>query len=83
MSIQPKLQMTRKEAIVKLIRALTIKTLAQVLVDAGIEVETAYMRSQDAIAQIQGALVLVRILDDIKLKPFERVIEGLPGKLLG
>lgn len=83
MSIQPKLQMTRKEAIVKLIRALTIKTLAQVLVDAGIEVVTAYMRSIDAIAQIQGALVLVRILDDIKLKPFERVIEGLAGKLLG
>ncbi|MGB6298535.1 MAG: hypothetical protein WBF90_20465 [Rivularia sp. (in: cyanobacteria)] len=75
--------MTRKEAIVKLIRALTIKTLAQVLVDAGIEVVTAYMRSIDAIAQIQGALVLVRILDDIKLKPFERVIEGLAGKLLG
>ena len=60
---------------------LTIKTLAQVLVNAGIEVEVAQIRSQDAIAQIQGALVLVRILDDIE--PFERAVEGLPGWLLG
>ena len=60
---------------------LTIKTLAQVLVDAGIEVEVAYMRSIDAIAQIQGALILVRILDDIEL--FERAVKNLPGRLLG
>ncbi|MGB3654457.1 MAG: TetR/AcrR family transcriptional regulator [Rivularia sp. (in: cyanobacteria)] len=60
---------------------LTIKTLAQVLVDAGIEAEVAQIRSQDAIAIIQGALVLVRILDDIE--PFERAVKGLPGRLLG
>lgn len=60
---------------------LVIETLAKVLVEAGIEVEVAKVRSLDAIATIQGALVLVRILDDIE--PFERVIEGLPGWLLG
>ena len=58
-----------------------IEALAKVLIDAGIEAEVAEIRSQDAIAQIQGALVLVRILDDIE--PFERAIEGLPGRLLG
>ena len=60
---------------------LVIESLAKVLVEAGIEAEVAQMRSLDAIAIIQGALVLVRILDDIE--PFERVIKGLPGKLLG
>lgn len=60
---------------------LMIEALAKVLVDAGIEKEVARIRSQDAIAQIQGALVLVRILDDTE--PFERVIEGLVGRLLG
>jgi AcrR family transcriptional regulator len=60
---------------------LTIEVLAKVLVEAGIEEEVAKVRSLDAIATIQGALVLVRILDDTE--PFERVIEGLVGKLLG
>ena len=59
---------------------LLIESLAKVLVDGGIEEEVARLRSLDAIAMIQGALVLVRILDDIE--PFERVIEGLVGKLL-
>lgn len=54
--------------------------LATVLIEAGIESETAKMRSQDAIMEIQGALVLVRILDDTA--PFNRVIESLPEKLL-
>ncbi|AFY57619.1 transcriptional regulator [Rivularia sp. PCC 7116] len=60
---------------------LVIDSLAKVLVEAGIEKDIATIRAQDAIAQIQGALVLVRILDDTE--PFERVIEGLPGRLLG
>ncbi|WP_414621201.1 TetR/AcrR family transcriptional regulator [Calothrix sp. CCY 0018] len=60
---------------------LMVESLAEVLVDAGIEKEIAQMRSLDAIATIQGALVLVRILDDTE--PFERVIEGLVGRLLG
>ena len=57
-----------------------IKTLAQVLIDAGIKPEIAQRRSQDAIAKIQGALILVRILDDTE--PFNRVIKSLP-ELLG
>lgn len=59
---------------------LIIEALAEVLVEAGIEEEIARIRSEDAIAQIQGALVVVRILDDIE--PFERVIQGLVGELL-
>lgn len=58
-----------------------IKALAKVLIDAGIEAEVAKIRSEDAIAQIQGALILVRILDDTE--PFDRAVKGLPGKLLG
>ncbi|WP_319421632.1 TetR/AcrR family transcriptional regulator [Pleurocapsa sp. FMAR1] len=58
-----------------------IETLAQVLIDAKIEPEIAQKRSQDAIGTIQGALILVRILDDTE--PFNRVIKSLPEKLLG
>ncbi|VEP12819.1 TetR family transcriptional regulator protein [Hyella patelloides LEGE 07179] len=58
-----------------------IETLAQVLIDGGIEPEIAEMRSQDAIAEIQGALILVRILDETKA--FDRIIKNLPEKLLG
>lgn len=39
------------------------------------------MRSQDVIMEIQGALILVRILDDTA--PFDRIITSLPEKLLG
>lgn len=59
---------------------LTIETLARVLIDAGIKPEVAKMRSQDAISKIQGALILVRILDDTE--PFERAIESLSENLL-
>lgn len=52
-----------------------IDTLAEVLIEAGIEPERAKMRSLDAIVQIQGALTLVRILDDTA--PFERAIANL------
>ena len=52
-----------------------IDTLAGVLIEAGIEPERAKMRSLDTIVQIQGALILVRILDDTA--PFERVIANL------
>ena len=60
---------------------LWIDTLAKVVIEAGIESEIAEMRSQDAIMEIQGALILVRILDDTA--PFDRVIKSLPEKLLG
>lgn len=52
-----------------------IETLTQVLIEAGIETELAEMRSLDAMMQIQGALILVRILDDTA--PFERVVATL------
>ena len=57
-----------------------IEAIAKVLTDAGIEPNIAWERSQDAIAQIQGALILVRILEDTE--PFERMIGSLPEKLL-
>ncbi len=57
-----------------------IEALTKVLIEAGIEADVAEVRSQDAVAQIQGALILVRILDDIE--PFNRVIKSLPEQLL-
>ncbi|MGB3695614.1 MAG: hypothetical protein WA865_01295 [Spirulinaceae cyanobacterium] len=57
-----------------------IETLAQVLIDVGIEPEIAKVRSLDAMTKIQGALILVRILDDTE--PFNRVIKSLPEMLL-
>lgn len=57
-----------------------IDTLAEVLIEAGIEPEQAQLRSQEAIIQIQGALILVRILDDTT--PFQRVVATLSEKLL-
>lgn len=57
-----------------------LDTLAQVLIEGGIEPEIAQLRSQNAIMQIQGALILVRIIDDTA--PFEQVIANLPEELL-
>lgn len=58
-----------------------IDTLAEVLIDAGLDSQRAQQRAEDAILQIQGALVLARALDDTA--PFERVIKRLPEELLG
>jgi AcrR family transcriptional regulator len=57
-----------------------INTLAQVLIDAGLVPELARYKAEDAILQIQGALVLARGLNDTA--PFERVINRLPEELL-
>ncbi len=57
-----------------------IEELAQVLIKAGIESEVAYSRAEEAVILIQGALVLVRGLDDTT--PFERVVACLPERLL-
>ncbi|NET07308.1 MAG: TetR/AcrR family transcriptional regulator [Symploca sp. SIO2B6] len=57
-----------------------IDQLAQVLVEAGIESTIARQRAEDAVIQIQGALVLVRGLDDIA--PFKRILANLPENLL-
>ncbi len=57
-----------------------INALAQVLVEAGLETGEARLRAEDAILQIQGALVLARGLNDTT--PFQRVLQRLPKDLL-
>ena len=57
-----------------------IDTLTQVLVEAGIEPKLACERSQDAMIEIQGALILVRILDEPAI--FTRILNNMPKKLL-
>ena len=57
-----------------------IDTLTQVLIEAGIEPKLARERSQDAIIEIQGALILVRILDEPAI--FTRILNNMPKKLL-
>lgn len=65
---------------IRLALSIWIDTLAKVLVDGGLAPERARQRAEDAIIQIQGALVLARGLDDTT--PFERVIKRLPEELL-
>lgn len=57
-----------------------IDNVAQVLIEAGIEPQLARERSQDAIIEIQGALILVRILDEPAI--FTRILNNMPKKLL-
>ncbi|MDX2216685.1 MAG: TetR/AcrR family transcriptional regulator [Oculatellaceae cyanobacterium bins.114] len=57
-----------------------IDTLSQVLIDAGIEPSEARTRSENAILQIQGALILARGLGDTT--PFQRILQQLPDTLL-
>ncbi len=57
-----------------------IETLAQTLRDAGLPPEIAQERAEDALIQIQGALVVVRGLGDNH--PFRRLMERLPQDLL-
>ena len=59
---------------------LWIDTLAEVLLDAGLDEKTAQYRAKDAIVQIQGSLILARGLNDTE--PFKRVLERLPASLL-
>ncbi len=58
-----------------------IDTLTQVLIEAGVEPQEARQRSEDGIIQVQGALILVRVLNNNS--PFQRVLERLPKVLLG
>ena len=51
-----------------------------ITIEAGIEANQAKDRSTDAMMQIQGAVILVRILDDTTL--FKKLIENLPAQLL-
>lgn len=50
------------------------------LIEAGIEAEIAQQRSPDAIAEIQGALILVRILNEPEI--FIKILNKLPTKLI-
>jgi AcrR family transcriptional regulator len=51
---------------------LWIEAIAEVLVAAGIEQQIAREQAEDAIAKIQGSLILARGLDD--LEPFQRTL---------
>ena len=59
---------------------LWIDTLAEVLVEEGLDIELARQRAEEALIQIQGALMLSRGLGDTA--PFDRVIKRLPEFLL-
>jgi hypothetical protein len=54
--------------------------LAHVLEEGGLSQMMARQRAEDAVMQIQGALVLTRGLDSTA--PFERVLQQLPDRLL-
>jgi TetR/AcrR family transcriptional regulator, lmrAB and yxaGH operons repressor len=57
-----------------------IGAIAQVLVEAGIEKTLAQQRAEDAVLQVQGALMLARALGDTA--PFQRVLRQLPEQML-
>ena len=57
-----------------------LNALVHVLIAAGVEPKTARERSQNAIIEIQGALILVRILNEPEI--FARILEKLPEKLI-
>lgn len=57
-----------------------IKTIADVLQQAGIDSVTAHQRAEDAVVQIQGSLLLSRALNNTA--PFERIVENLSLTLL-
>jgi len=56
-----------------------LNALAQVLIDAGVAPESARYRAENAIIQVQGALILSRCLGDTA--PFQRTIKNLPKSL--
>jgi TetR/AcrR family transcriptional regulator, lmrAB and yxaGH operons repressor len=58
-----------------------IDGLASVAISDGIEPEIAHQRAEDAVVQVQGALVLSRGLNDTTI--FQRVLDRLPALLLG
>lgn len=58
-----------------------ISTLAALAVEAGASPQEAYDRAEEAVVQIQGSLIVAGGLDDPA--PFRRVMERLPGLILG
>jgi AcrR family transcriptional regulator len=65
---------------VKATLSLWIESLAAVAIKAGIAPKVARERAEDAVLQIQGALVLTRGLNDPAI--FKRVLNRLPEMLL-
>ena len=59
---------------------LWIDSLAKVAIEAGVAPKVARSRAEDAVLQIQGALVLTRGLNDTAI--FKRVLKRLPEMLL-
>ena len=57
-----------------------VEHLTQVLIEAGLSKRQARQRAEDAVIQIQGALVLTRGLS--WTEPFERILQHLPDELL-
>ncbi len=57
-----------------------LDALSQVLTEAGYDDCTAHQRAEDALIQIEGALVLCRCLGNTN--PFMRIMERLPEHLL-
>jgi TetR/AcrR family transcriptional regulator, lmrAB and yxaGH operons repressor len=54
---------------------LWIEAIAEVLVEAGVEEQIAREQAEDAIARLQGALILARGLDN--LEPFQRTLRQI------
>ena len=63
-------------------RALTlwIEALTKVVIEGGVSSVHAHEKAEDAILQIQGALMLARSLKNTE--PFQRVLKRLPDELL-
>jgi len=55
-------------------------SIVRVLEDAGLTRSQAQQRAEDAIIEVEGALVLARATG--RLEPFTRTIERLPGRLI-
>ena len=58
-----------------------VDELAKVAREAGVSPKKAKQQAQDAISQIQGTLVVARVMKDYG--PFERMLDELPTTLLG
>ena len=59
---------------------LWIDALAEVAREAGVPVDEAAERAEQAVLEIQGALILSAALET--RQPFRRIIDSLPNKLL-
>ena len=58
-----------------------VDELAKVAREGGVSPKKARQKAQDAISQIQGTLVVARVMKDYG--PFERMLSDLPTTLLG